>query len=254
MRRIVFLTYGVVCYLIFLAIVFPYSVGFLGNFGTPTTLDAEPTRPTMQAFIVNLVLLTIFALQHSIMARPWFKDWWTRFVPQPIERSTYVLFSNAAMILVFAFWEPLGGTVWQLSGVGKTIMYILFAMGWVTVLYSTFLLNHFDLFGLRQVWLYWKGQEYTALPFRTPTLYRHVRHPLYVGWLMVFWFTPTMTVSHFFFAAATSAYILIAIQFEERDLQEALPEYAEYRSRVPMLVPFRLPMTGDEPVQRAQES
>ena len=239
MRKIAFLLYGIFSYLIFLAIVFPYSIGFLGDFGVPTSLDAAPQKPLALALIVDLSLLTIFALQHSVMARPWFKKWWTKFVPTPIERSTYCLFSNIAMIVVFMFWEPLGGTLWQVSGLGAVALYTLFGIGWVVILYSTFLLNHFELFGLRQVWLYWKGEPYTPLSFSEPTLYRYVRHPLYVGWIMVFWFTPTMTVSHLLFAVATTAYILIAIQFEERDLENALPGYAEYRRRVPMLVPLR---------------
>ncbi|MEZ6117645.1 MAG: isoprenylcysteine carboxylmethyltransferase family protein [Pirellulaceae bacterium] len=237
MRRILYFTYAVIAYLIFLAGVFPYAVGFLGNFGVPTTLDGEPIRPTAVAIAINLALLSVFAVQHSVMARPWFKRWWTKFVPQPIERSTYVLASNLAMVLIFAFWEPIGGVIWQVPGTGRLVLYTLYGLGWMTVLYATFLISHSDLFGLRQVWFELNGKPYVQLPFREPTLYKHVRHPLYVGWIMVFWFTPTMTASHLFFAVVTTAYILIAIQFEERDLANSLPGYAEYRKRVPMLVP-----------------
>lgn len=237
MRRILYFAYGLICYLLFAAVVFPYAIGFIGNFGVPTTLDGSPDKPLLYAMGVNLLLLSVFAVQHSVMARPWFKKWWTRFVPVPLERSTYCLFANAAMILMFYFWEPMGGVVWQVSGVGRAVLYTLYGLGWATVLYSTFLVNHWDLFGMRQVWLYSQGKPYTQLPFREPSLYRYVRHPLYVGWLMVVWLTPSMTVSHVFFATITTAYILIAIQFEERDLVDGLPGYAEYRERVPMLVP-----------------
>lgn len=236
MRRIAYFSYGIMCYVMFLG-VFLYSVGFIGNFFVPTALDADPSGPVVPAVLMNLLLLTVFAVQHSVMARPWFKRWWTTFVPRPIERSTYVLFSNVAMILIFALWRPLGGTIWNVEGPGRAVLFAMYGLGWLTVLYATLLVNHFDLFGLRQVWLYLQDKPYTQLPFREPSLYRHVRHPLYVGWMMVFWFTPTMTVSHLFFAAATTAYILVAIQFEERDLVRALPEYGEYRQRVPMLVP-----------------
>ena len=236
MRRITFFLYGIACYSMFLG-VFLYAIGFIGNFAVPTRLDGEATSHPLTAISVNLAVLSVFALQHSVMARPSFKQWWTQFVPKPIERSTYVLCSNLAMMLMFAAWQPMGGTVWDLGGAGQVAMYFLFGVGWLTVLYSTFLVNHFDLFGLRQVWLNLRNQPYTTLPFREPSLYRYVRHPLYVGWLMVMWFTPTMTASHLLFALITTAYILIAIQLEERDLVKALPGYAEYRRRVPMLWP-----------------
>ena len=188
--------------------------------------------------LVNLLLLGLFAIQHSVMARPAFKRWLTKFVPQPTERSTYVLFSSLMLIALFVHWEPLGGAIWDVQDpVGRITLHGLFAFGWGLVLVSTFLINHFDLFGLRQVWLYLRGREYTPLGFVTPGPYRHVRHPLYIGWLLAFWATPTMTVTHLVFAIATTAYILIAIQLEERDLVEALPQYDDYRRRVPMLVP-----------------
>jgi protein-S-isoprenylcysteine O-methyltransferase Ste14 len=188
--------------------------------------------------VINLGLVMVFALQHSIMARPWFKAIWTRIVPVPAERSTYMLFSCLALFLLFWKWQPMGGVIWSVeSSAGKIAIYSLYAAGWVVVLAATFLINHFDLFGLRQIWLHLRGRAYTQLAFRTPVFYRLVRHPLYVGWLMVFWSAPVMTVAHLVFAAGTTAYILIAIQFEERDLAELHPEYAEYRQRVPMLVP-----------------
>jgi protein-S-isoprenylcysteine O-methyltransferase Ste14 len=173
------------------------------------------------------------------MARPAFKRWWTRIVPQAAERSTYVLFSSLALILLFWFWQPMGGKVWELTAPAAVYaMHVIYALGWALLLYSTFLINHFDLFGLRQVWLHATGKPYTQLQFKTPWLYQQVRHPLYVGWLMIFWATPTMTVAHLVFAVMTTAYILVAIQFEERDLIDLHPEYADYRRRVPMLLPF----------------
>jgi len=209
----------------------------------PATLDGEPTVPTGTAIAVDLLLLGLFAVQHSVMARPGFKRLWTRIVPAEAERSTYVLFSSLALIALFAFWQPLGGIIWQVENpVGRALLHAGFALGWLTVLVSTFLINHFDLFGLRQVWLCLLGRPYTPLRFGTPWLYRHVRHPLYVGWLMAFWITPTMTVTHLLFALVTTAYILVAIRLEERDLMDHHPEYAQYRRRVPMLIPrFRRP-------------
>ena len=237
MRRIAILGYGIACYLIFLGVLV-YAIGFIGNLFVSNSLDAQPTLPWAYAVGVNLALLTLFAVQHSVMARPAFKRWWTRFVPEAAERSTYVLFSNIAMIVMFAFWQPIGGVVWDIPCVeGRATIYALYGLGWLTVLYTTCLLNHFELFGLRQVYLYFCGRPYTPLPFNEPSLYRYVRHPLYVGWLMVFWFAPTMTLAHLLFAVVTTAYIVIAIQLEERDLADSLPAYAEYRKRVPMLVP-----------------
>jgi protein-S-isoprenylcysteine O-methyltransferase Ste14 len=173
------------------------------------------------------------------MARPAFKRWWTRFVPKPVERSTYVLFSSLALIALFVYWQPIGGVIWNVQDpIGRAVLYGLFAFGWGLVLLATFLINHFDLFGLRQVWLYLRGKEYRPLNFGTPALYKIVRHPLYVGWFFAFWATPSMTVAHLFFALLTAAYILIAIRFEERDLlAEHGARYSEYRKQVPMLVP-----------------
>ena len=195
-------------------------------------------RPFGTALLINLGLLSLFAIQHSVMARPWFKRVWTRVVPQAAERSTYVLASSLALILLFWQWSPLGGVVWDVQNpTGRALLYAGFAFGWLLVLVTTFLINHFDLFGLRQVWLYLRGRAYRPLHFVTPGPYRLVRHPLYVGWLFAFWATPTMTVTHLLFAVMTTAYILVAIQLEERDLVDAHPEYAEYKRRVPMIVP-----------------
>jgi len=238
-KRLGFFAYGVVCYAIFFG-TFLYAVGFIGGFGVPTTLDGPARDPLPVALAIDVALLGAFAGQHSVMARRWFKERWTRIVPAVVERSTYVLFSSLALILMFWQWRPLGGVVWNVEHpAGRAVLYALFAFGWGLVLVSTFLINHFDLFGLRQVWLYLRGKPYTKLHFGMPGPYRLVRHPLYVGWFFAFWMTPTMTSAHLLFALATTAYILIAIQFEERDLiHEHGASYEEYRRRVPMLIPF----------------
>jgi protein-S-isoprenylcysteine O-methyltransferase Ste14 len=224
--------------LIFLG-TFLYAVCFIGNFGVPGTLDGAASGPLAVSFAIDAGLLSLFAVQHSVMARRWFKDWWTRIVPKPIERSTYVLCSSLALILLFTQWRPLGGVVWSVEDpVVRLVLRGLFAFGWVLVLVSTFLINHFDLFGLRQVWLYLLGRPYNTLRFATPGPYRLVRHPLYVGWFFAFWMTPVMTLAHLLFSVATTAYILIAIRFEERDLvREHGEAYEAYRRSVPMLVP-----------------
>jgi protein-S-isoprenylcysteine O-methyltransferase Ste14 len=252
MQRIAVFIYGVVAYLCFLAS-FLYAIGFVGNFAVPRSIDSAAAGPVGMAVVVDALLLTIFALQHSVMARPAFKRWWTRVVPEPAERSTYVLASSLALLLLFTQWRPIGGVVWQVeSPLGQAALYGLCAAGWLTVLITTFLINHFDLFGLRQVWLYLRGQPYRPLSFVTPGPYRHVRHPLYVGWLLAFWATPAMTLAHLLFAVATTAYILIAIRFEERDLVQIHGEkYASYRRSVPMLVPgARVPRRAPAPTTR----
>jgi protein-S-isoprenylcysteine O-methyltransferase Ste14 len=237
-KRIAFFAYGVIAHGGFLA-VFLYLVGFLGNFGVPKSIDSGPTRPLWQALLIDGLLLGFFAVQHSVMARPGFKRWWTRFVPQPIERSTYVMISNVLMAAILWFWQPIGGTVWSVQDTtARGVLYALFGLGCLQVVVSSLLINHFDLFGTRQVWFYLRGQDYKPLPFEVPGTYKLVRHPLYVGWLMTFWATPTMTAAHLVFAALTTAYILIAIQFEERDLVTVYGRtYTEYRKRVPMLIP-----------------
>ena len=238
MKRALILLYGLACYAVFFA-VFLYAVGFIGNFAVPKSIDSPREGTLAAALAVDLGLLALFALQHSVMARPAFKRWWTRFVPVEAERSTYVLFSSLALALLFWLWQPLGGNIWQVtSQAGVISINVICALGWALLLYATFLINHFDLFGLRQVWLYALGTPYSQLQFKTPWLSRQVRHPLYVGWLMIFWATPVMTVAHLLFAAMTTAYILLAIQFEERDLIAEHPEYARYRERVPMLLPW----------------
>jgi protein-S-isoprenylcysteine O-methyltransferase Ste14 len=247
MAGILTLLYGAVSYVVFLA-TFVYAVGFLGNIGVPKALDSGATEPLATALAVDLGLLTLFAVQHSGMARRGFKRWLTQFVPDGAERSTYVLASSLVMLLLFWQWRPLGGVVWQVEQPAvRALLYAGFAFGWLLVLTSTFVINHFDLFGLRQSWRYFRGEEQCGLPFATPFFYRVVRHPLYVGWLCTFWFTPTMTMTHLLFAAMASAYILVAIQFEERDLVAAHPEYAAYRRSVPMLVPLRAATSTREP-------
>jgi protein-S-isoprenylcysteine O-methyltransferase Ste14 len=238
-QRVVVFAYGILSYAIFFG-TFLYAAGFVGNFGVPTTLDGPVTGSFWGAVVVDVALLALFAVQHSVMARPWFKERWTRIVPPAAERSTYVLLSSLALILMFWQWRPLGGSVWTVHDpAGRAVLYALFAFGWGLVLVSTFLINHFDLFGLRQVWLHLLGRPYTRLTFATPWPYRVVRHPLYVGWICGFWMTPTMTLAHLLFAVATTAHILIAIQFEERDLvREHGERYERYRRSVPMLVPL----------------
>jgi protein-S-isoprenylcysteine O-methyltransferase Ste14 len=238
MKRFLVLTYGVFSYVVFL-VVFLYLAAFMGNFWVPRSIDSEAVAPLWLALLIDVLLIAVFGLQHSVMARPGFKRWWTRFVPEPIERSTYVMSTNAALILLFCFWQPLGGSLWAVENPAlRAAFWGLHAFGWFTVLLATFLINHFDLFGLRQVWLYFRGKPYTHIAFRTPGPYRIVRHPLYVGWITAFWATPTMTITHLVFALGMTAYILIAIPFEERDLATYFGKrYAEYRRKVPMLIP-----------------
>ncbi len=239
MKRLLVLLYGVLSYAVFFAS-FLYAIGFIGNFIVPRSIDAATVDPLGRALAIDVALLGLFALQHSIMARPAFKRWWTRIVPAAAERSTYVLFSSLALLLLFWQWRPIGAIVWDVQDeTARAVIYGAYAFGWILLLFVTFLINHFDLFGLRQVWLYFRRRPYTDIPFRTPSLYKVVRHPLYVGWLFIFWSAPTMTAAHLLFAVLTTAYILIAIRFEEHDLTQAFPEYAEYRRRVPMLIPLR---------------
>ena len=237
-KRILFFLYGSLSYVLFLG-TFLYAIGFIGNFGVPRTLDGVASAPLGISLAIDVLLLTVFAVQHSVMARKWFKEWWTRIVPKPLERSTYVLFSSVALIAMFALWQPLGGVVWSIEDpTARLVLRGLFAFGWALVLVSTFLINHFDLFGLRKVWRNLLGQPQGGLKFTTPGPYKIVRHPLYVGWLFAFWMTPVMTAAHLLFSIATTAYILLAIQFEERDLvREHGETYEKYRRSVPMLIP-----------------
>ncbi len=238
MRRVMIFAYGVASYVLFLG-VFLYAIGFIGGYFVPKAMDSPAATPLATALAVDLGLLALFAVQHSGMARRPFKEWLARVLPREAERSTYVLMSSLALVGLFAFWQPLGGVVWDVGNpVGRTALTVLYAAGWLLVLVATFLIHHFDLFGLRQSWLALRGRPYRPLRFATPGPYRMVRHPLYVGWITVFWAAPTMTVTHLVFALMTTAYILVAIRLEERDLvREHGRKYEEYRERVPMLVP-----------------
>jgi len=230
--------YGVVVYAFFVG-TFVYAILFAGNLLVPKSIDVGAASPLAEALVVNVLLLGLFAVQHSVMARPAFKRWWTRFVPNTIERSTYVLLSSLLLFLLFWQWRTMPAIVWDVVWTpGRIALWVVFAAGWVMALVSTFLINHFDLFGLRQVYLAWRGTPYTDLEFRESLLYRVVRHPLMLGFILAFWAIPTMTAGHLLFAVATTGYILIAMQLEEHDLVAALGDrYRDYRSRVPMLIP-----------------
>lgn len=237
LNRTAVLTYGVLVYVVFFA-TFCYTPAFVGNVLVPKSIDSAPTAPLSYALLINVSLLGLFAVQHSVMARPFFKDWLTRFIPPSAERSTYTLASTVILIALYWLWQPMGGVVWEVHNeIGRALLYGGLFFGFMLVVVTSFLINHFDLFGLRQVWLHFRGRPYTPVKFSTPGPYKLVRHPLYVGWLFTFWCTPTMTAAHLFFALVTSAYIFVGIFLEERDLQVAHPEYADYRNRTPMLVP-----------------
>lgn len=236
-KRTLTLAYGILCYGLFFG-AFSYCIAFIGNIGVSPSLDTIGNNNLLEAILIDISLLTAFALQHSIMARPAFKRLWTRIVPAPIERSTYVLASSVLLGAIVYFWQPLGGVIWQVENIAALIvLYSLFAIGWALVFIASFLINHFDLFGLRQVWLYFRGKPYTQLKFGTPWLYRYMRHPLYVGLLIVLWAAPTMTVAHLVFAVLCTGYIFVGATLEERDLEKALPEYKQYKNKVPMFVP-----------------
>jgi protein-S-isoprenylcysteine O-methyltransferase Ste14 len=238
MSRILALAYGVASYLAFLA-AFLYAVGFLGNLLVPKAIDSGPNGSLPASVIVDALLLLLFAVPHSVMARPAFKRWWTRLVPPPVERSTYVLVSSLSLGLLFWLWRPVPAVVWDVANpVGRWLVRAVFWTGWAVVLVSTFLIDHFDLFGLRQVYLYASGRPYTPVSFKVPGFYRFVRHPLMLGFLLAFWAAPTMTAGHLLFAGATTAYILIAVWLEERDLVALHGEqYQGYQQQVRMLLP-----------------
>lgn len=239
MGRLFSFAYGLVCYVLFLAS-FMYAAGFLGNRWVPKSIDSGDAGPIGTAMLVNVLLLGVFAIQHSVMARPGFKTWWTRLVPVQIERSTYVLLSVVVFALLFWQWRPMPATLWKIEDArGTMVLQGLMFAGFLLVVYASFLIDHFDLFGMRQVFLHLRGVEYKPRPFRVPSLYKVVRHPLYVGWFTAFWCTPHMTQGHLLFAAVASAYIFVAIVFEERDLVRFLGEdYRSYRKRVPMILPW----------------
>lgn len=238
MKRNLIIVYGALSYLMFL-VAFLYAVGFVGAFPLPRNVDHGIAAPLWEALLVNTGLLGVFGAQHSVMARPGFKRWWTRFVPKPIERSTYVLLASSALLLLYWQWRTMPALVWEVRQPGgRWALWVLFWLGWAVVLASTFMINHFDLFGLRQVYLAWRAKPYTELGFRTQLLYRLVRHPLMLGFLVAFWAAPTMSAGHLLFSIGTTAYILVALQLEERDLTAALGDrYRDYRRRVPMLIP-----------------
>jgi len=247
MRRQLFFAYGVAGHLMFL-VVYAWLAGFVGNLIVPRSIDHSPTGPVAWALVVDLGLIALFGLQHSIMARPSFKAIWTKIVPPPIERSTYVWVSNGVTALLMLQWRSIDVIAWEItSPAGRAAVWALFAAGWLMVPFASMLISHFDLFGSRQVWLYLKDLENKPLPFRTPSLYSRMRHPLYVGWLIAFWSAPTMTIGHLIFAAGMTTYILIAIVFEERNLIQLFGhQYEEYRRQVPMFIPWR---TGEKKQQ-----
>ena len=238
MKRWLFLAYGIAGHATFLA-TYAYMAGFVGNVFVPKSIDAPAGGDTAEAVAINLLLVAMFAVQHSVMARPAFKHLWTRIVPKPIERATYVWMANAATILLMWQWRPIDALVWDAGQpLVRGMLWSLFAAGWLAVPLVSLLINHFDLFGTRQVWLFWRNKPYTDLPFRTPAAYAHVRHPLYLGWGLLFWAIPTMTVGHLLFAGSLTAYMMLAAIVEERDLVNHFGQkYKDYRRRVPMFVP-----------------
>jgi protein-S-isoprenylcysteine O-methyltransferase Ste14 len=240
MGRLVALLYGLLSYAFFF-ITFLYAVGFVENLVVPQTIDVGPQAPATEALIVNLILMSLFAIQHSVMARPQFKQWWTQFVPKPVERATYVLFATSALALLCWQWRPIPAVVWHVqSPMVANLLIGLSLFGWLLVLTSTFLINHFELFGLHQVVNNFSARPMPPIRFRTPLLYNFVRHPIYLGFIIAFWSAPTMTAGHLLFAAVTTAYIFVGILLEERDLVDLFgDDYRRYRQRVAMLVPWR---------------
>jgi protein-S-isoprenylcysteine O-methyltransferase Ste14 len=238
MNRFFALIYGVVVYALFLATLL-YAALFIGDIAVPKTIDSGAESPLLFAIGIDTLLLAAFAIQHSVMARQGFKQMWTRVVPRVVERSTYVLAATLVLALLLWQWRPIPQTIWELHGATATVLSVTFWLGWALLLTSTFLINHFELFGIKQVWTYFLGNEPRETKFRTPSLYKVVRHPLYLGFIIAFWSAPVMTLGHLIFSIATTGYILLGIYFEERDLVKAHGQaYRSYREQVPMLVPF----------------
>jgi protein-S-isoprenylcysteine O-methyltransferase Ste14 len=235
--RLLILLYAIVSYTVFLVSSL-YAIGFVGNYLVPKSIDVGGPANLSEAIVVDLLLLGVFAIQHSIMARPAFKRWWTKIFPVACQRSTYVLLSSLILLLLFWQWRPIPALVWRVDGTVAWLLIGVYWLGWVIVFSSTFMIDHFDLSGLRQAFSALRGAEIQGQSFRTPLLYKIVRHPLMLGFLLAFWATPEMTAGHLLFAIMTTAYILVALQFEERDLiAEFGTTYQQYRARVPMLLP-----------------
>jgi protein-S-isoprenylcysteine O-methyltransferase Ste14 len=240
MGRFIAFLYGIACYVLFF-VTFLYAIGFVSGLVVPKSIDTGTAGFTAEAFVINLLLMSLFAIQHSVMARKQFKQWWTQYVPRSVERSTYVLLSSLALVLLFWQWCPIPAVVWQITDpqIAMAVTGISF-VGWVVVLTSTFLINHFELFGLHQVTNNLTGRSMPVPRFRTPLYYQFVRHPIYLGFIIAFWAAPTMTVGHMLFAAVTTAYIVVGILLEERDLIELFgDDYRRYKTRVLMLIPWR---------------